>query len=66
MFLSMKYFKPYSDQWEFLSSIRKLSEDKIKTLITRLTITVKGNELGTLRNDDEENSNHGRKFRQFL
>jgi superfamily II DNA or RNA helicase len=44
-------FSPYADQWEFLSKIRKLSEDEISTLIPRLC---KGNELGTLQEADEE------------
>ena len=49
-----EYFKPYSDQWEFLSSIKQLSEDKVGTLIAKLSTTVNGNELGALRRDDEE------------
>ena len=44
-------FTPCADQWEFLSKIRKLSEDEISTLIPRL---YKGNELGTLQEADEE------------
>ncbi|MCL6477350.1 MAG: DEAD/DEAH box helicase family protein [Peptococcaceae bacterium] len=44
-------FEPYTDQWEFLSTIEKLSEDKIETLIASLC---HGNELGVLKNDGEE------------
>ncbi len=44
-------FQPYVDQWAFLSSIRKLTEDNIETLIATLC---KGNELGTLKVDAEE------------
>ena len=49
-----EYFKPYSDQWEFLSLMKKLSEDKVETLISKLSNSLKGNELGTLRGGDEE------------
>jgi len=44
-------FQFYEDQWSFLSSIRKLTEDNIETLIAKLC---KGNELGTLKEDTEE------------
>lgn len=44
-------FSPYADQWEFLSKIRKLSEDAISALITRLC---NGSELGALKEADEE------------
>ncbi|OAM95103.1 hypothetical protein SAMN04515679_3256 [Pelosinus fermentans] len=44
-------FTPYVDQWEFLSDIKKLSEDIIETLIASLC---QGNELGPLKSDDEE------------
>jgi superfamily II DNA or RNA helicase len=44
-------FSPYADQWEFLSKSRKLSEDEIAALIPRLC---KGNELGSLKEADEE------------
>lgn len=44
-------FCPYADQWAFLSKIRKLSEDAISALITRLC---NGNELGPLQETDEE------------
>lgn len=50
-----EHFKPYTDQWEFLSSINKLSEDKVETLIANRFATKNGNELGVLRRDDEEN-----------
>lgn len=45
------HFQPYDDQWAFLSSIRKLSEDDIEILITKLC---QGNELGVLKKDEEE------------
>ena len=44
----------YTDQWEFLSSIKKLPGDSIETLTTRLSSDCYGNELGALRKDDEE------------
>lgn len=44
-------FQPYDDQWAFLSSIQKLSEDNIELFITKLCY---GNELGVLRKDEEE------------
>lgn len=45
-------FQPYDDQWNFLSSIRKLSENEIYLYILQLC---SGNELGELRrNEDEE------------
>jgi superfamily II DNA or RNA helicase len=50
VFLDEK-FKPYEDQWGFLSGIRRLCEEEITVLIPRL---IPGNELGTLRKDDEE------------
>ncbi len=50
-----EHFKPYTDQWEFLSSIKKLSEDKVETFITSLSTTENRSELGVLRKDDEEN-----------
>ena len=44
-------FNPYVDQWEFLAKIEKLSEDEISTLIPRIC---KGEELGSLKESDEE------------
>jgi superfamily II DNA or RNA helicase len=44
-------FYPYEDQWGFLAQIRRLSEEEIGALIWRLC---HGNELGELRQDDEE------------
>ncbi|MBT3179086.1 MAG: DEAD/DEAH box helicase family protein [Desulfobacula sp.] len=44
-------FKPYSDQWQFLSSIPKLNEKNMMSLITELT---RGNDLGTLKNEVSE------------
>jgi superfamily II DNA or RNA helicase len=45
------HFQPYEDQWAFLASIRRLSEIEIERLIAQLC---QGNELGTLKKDDEE------------
>ncbi len=39
------------DQWAFLSGVRKLSQEKIESLIAELC---QGNELGILKKDDEE------------
>jgi superfamily II DNA or RNA helicase len=44
-------FKPYEDQWGFLSGIRRLSEEEVAGLIPRMS---PGNELGALLKDDEE------------
>lgn len=44
-------FKPYKDQWAYLSSIRRLTKDNIESLFAKLC---KGNELGTLKEDTEE------------
>lgn len=44
-------FEPIDDQWAFLSSIKKLSEDEVDTYTFKLC---SGNELGTLKKDDEE------------
>ena len=44
-------FIPYEDQWEFLATSKRLSEDDIALLVPRLCI---GNELGILKRDDEE------------
>lgn len=43
-------FHPYGDQWGFLAQIRRLSEDEIGALISKLC---HGSELGELRQDDE-------------
>jgi len=55
-------FRPYDDQWEFLAKSQRLSENDIAALITRLC---RGNELGTLKKDDEE-ENPGEKKRSNL
>lgn len=47
-------FIPYPDQWAFLSSIKKLSEDIIVRLTASFSTAFNGNELGILRKDDEE------------
>jgi len=44
-------FKPYPDQWVFLNTIRRLSEDDVITLSLKLG---QGNELGVLKRDEEE------------
>ena len=32
-------YKPYPDQWDFLTSIEKISQDKLDSIITKLNIT---------------------------
>jgi superfamily II DNA or RNA helicase len=44
-------FEPYEDQWAFLSSLQKISEDRVKSLILELC---HGHELGVLKIDEEE------------
>ncbi|MDD8013488.1 MAG: DEAD/DEAH box helicase family protein, partial [Acidobacteriota bacterium] len=44
-------FRPYEDQWKFMAGIRRLSEEKMAGLISRLS---PGSELGALRKVDEE------------
>jgi hypothetical protein len=44
------HFQTYEDQWAFLASIRKLSEEEVEILISRLC---QGNELGILKKDEE-------------
>ena len=44
-------FEPYNDQWEFMTTLRKLSEDEVESLISKLC---NGNELGILKRDDQE------------
>ncbi len=46
--------KPYPDQWNFLSSVRKLSEDEVGSLTKTLSIFGAENDLGILRKDDNE------------
>ena len=46
-----EYFHPIEDQWAFLSSIQRLSEKNLEELTSKLS---PGNELGTLKTDDEE------------
>lgn len=43
-------FEPYPDQWAFLSTIRKLSEDDVLMLAAQLS---PGNELGVVKSDEE-------------
>ncbi len=47
------FFEPFPDQWEYLNSKSKLSEDKIELLISKFSVGLNGNELGILRKDDE-------------
>lgn len=49
-----EHFKPYPDQWDFLSSLKKLSESEVERLTAKLSSGTNGNELGVLRKDDEE------------
>lgn len=44
-------FEAYDDQWGFLTAVRKLSEDQITILISKLC---HGKELGVLKKDEEE------------
>ena len=48
-------FQPFEDQWAFLYSIQRLSEDNLEALISKLC---PGNELGVLKKDDEEETKH--------
>jgi superfamily II DNA or RNA helicase len=44
-------FRSYSDQWGFLSSIQRISENQLEDLISVLS---HGNELGNLKMDEEK------------
>jgi superfamily II DNA or RNA helicase len=44
-------FQPIEDQWTFLASIQRLSEENLEELISKLC---PGSDLGTLKTDDEE------------
>jgi len=46
-----EHFQPIEDQWAFLASIQRLSEENLEELISKLC---PGSELGTLKTDDEE------------
>ncbi|MFV0593060.1 MAG: TOTE conflict system archaeo-eukaryotic primase domain-containing protein [Draconibacterium sp.] len=48
-----EHFHPIEDQWAFLASIKRLSEKNLEELTSTLC---PGNELGTLKTDDEEAS----------
>jgi len=41
-------FKPYSDQWHFLSTIQRLNEKDLTSFTTKLT---RGNDLGLLKDE---------------
>ncbi len=44
-------FEPYPDQWAFLGTIEKLSEDEVLALTAQLS---PGSELGVVKQDEEE------------
>jgi superfamily II DNA or RNA helicase len=44
-------FQPFPDQWAFLSSVERLTQNQIESLTEQLS---QGNELGFLKQDDEE------------
>jgi len=44
-------FQPFPDQWAFLSSVGRLSQNQIESLTEQFS---QGNELGILKRDDEE------------
>ncbi len=44
-------FEPYDDQWTFLSTIQKISENRLENYISELS---DGHELGVLKKDEEE------------
>ena len=44
-------FESHGDQWAFLASVQKISEDRIENLIPQLC---HDNELGVLKIDEEE------------
>ena len=47
-------FKPYDDQWAFLSSVEKIAPDRIRELAAELG---DGPELGVLKEDEEKEEN---------
>ena len=49
-----EHFQPIADQWAFLASIQRLSEENLEGMISKLC---PGSELGTLKTDDEEGLN---------
>jgi superfamily II DNA or RNA helicase len=44
-------FEPYADQWAFLDAIKRLSEDQVKMITSKMCL---GNELGVLKVDEDE------------
>ncbi|MDD5603902.1 MAG: hypothetical protein PHG48_07525 [Eubacteriales bacterium] len=58
-----EHFQPFDDQWAFLASIRKLSEDDVEMLISKLC---QDNELGVLKTDEEETQKPWEKSRSKL
>jgi superfamily II DNA or RNA helicase len=46
-----EHFQSYEDQWAFLSTIQKISHNRIEEIISELG---EGNELGVLKQDEEE------------
>ncbi len=48
-------FEPFADQWAFMSTVRRISEAEVATLISKLcSENGPGNELGILKQDDQE------------
>ena len=56
-------FQPYEDQWGFLASLRKLSEEEVENYIVKLC---RGNELGVLQKDEEETPKPWETFKVHL
>ena len=46
-----EHFQSYADQWAFLSTIQRISHNRIQEVISELG---EGNELGVLKEDEEE------------
>ena len=45
---------PYEDQWKFLSSLQKLSENQIEDFTSKFQTELKSDEFGILRKDEDE------------
>ena len=46
-----EHFQSYKDQWAFLSTVQKISHNRIEEVVSELG---EGNELGVLKQDEEE------------
>ena len=46
-----EHFQSYEDQWAFLSTVQKISHNRIEEVVSELG---EGNELGVLKQDEEE------------